>query len=90
MNWQEIEAGWAKVVPTLKTKWAKLSDEDLARPEEKRELLVSALEKHYGIQRKHAELQLDRFVEKILPSGALPPAKAPPAGQAPPAAGKGT
>jgi len=73
MNWHEIAEHWAGVVPGLKQKWAKLSDEDLARPEEKRDLLASALEKHYGIQRKHAELQLDRFVEKLVVPGTLPP-----------------
>lgn len=75
MNWQEIALHWSGVIPGLKEKWGKLSDEDLARPEEKRELLASALERHYGIQRKHAELQLDRFVEKLAGPGTPPPAR---------------
>ena len=74
MNWQEVASHWDRVIPGLKEKWGKLSDEDLARPEEKRELLASALERHYGIQRKHAELQLDRFVEKLVGPGTKPPA----------------
>lgn len=67
---QEVTTHRAGLIPGLKDKWGKLSDEDLARPEEKRELLASALERHYGIQRKHAELQLDRFVEKLKKPGA--------------------
>jgi len=73
MNWQEVAEHWVRVIPGLKDKWAKLTDEDLARPEQKRELLASALERHYGIQRKHAELQLDRFIEKLTAKGAPPP-----------------
>jgi hypothetical protein len=66
MEWQEVAQHWARLIPGLKAKWSKLTDEDLARPEEKRELLASALERHYGIQRKHAELQLDRFVKELV------------------------
>jgi len=76
MDWQQVAEQWVRVIPGLKNKWAKLTDEDLARPDEKRELLASALEKHYGIQRKHAELQLDRYIEKLAANGAPPPAKA--------------
>lgn len=75
MNWQEVASHWSRVIPGLKEKWGKLSDEDLARPEEKRELLASALERHYGIQRKHAELQLDRFVEKLAAPRIQPAAR---------------
>jgi uncharacterized protein YjbJ (UPF0337 family) len=84
MDWQDVATHWARVIPGLKEKWGKLSDEDLALPEEKRELLASALERHYGIQRKHAELQLDRFIEKLAAPGAKPVPKTPPT------AGKGT
>ena len=73
INQQVLGGKWHEVSGKLKAKWGKLSDEDLARPEEKRELLASALEKHYGIQRKHAELQLDRFIEKLVRPGTLPP-----------------
>lgn len=75
MDWQEVAEHWVRVIPALKNKWAKLTDEDLAGPEQKRELLASALERHYGIQRKHAELQLDRFVEKLGANGSPPPTR---------------
>jgi hypothetical protein len=79
MNWEQIATYWSSVVAELQRKWAKLSDEDLAQLGEKRALLVSALERHYGIQKKHAELQIDRFVEKLKPPGSLPPDEATPA-----------
>ncbi len=83
MNWQEVATHWARVLPSIKQKWAKLPDEALLGPGDKRDLLASELEKQYGIQRKHAELQLDRFVEKLSATGS------PPGGSGVPAAGKG-
>jgi hypothetical protein len=72
MNWQEVATHWARVIPAIKEKWAKLPDEALLGPGDKRDLLAGELEKQYGIQRKHAELQIDRFVEKLDATGSLP------------------
>jgi uncharacterized protein YjbJ (UPF0337 family) len=69
MNWQEVAAHWAQVIPSIKEKWAKVSDEALLGAGDKRDLLASELEKQYGIQRNHAELQIDRFVEKLRAAG---------------------
>ncbi len=83
MNWEEVAGAWPKLGTSLKDKWNKLTDEDLASPSGKRELLVEALERHYGIQKKHAELQLDRFVDALKSPGAsgAPPAEEQPAGK---------
>ena len=62
------------MIPAIKAKWAKLPDEALLGPGDKRDLLASELEKQYGIQRKHAELQIDRFVEKLRTAGSPPDA----------------
>ncbi len=72
MNWQEVATHWARVVPSLQKKWAKLPEEALRGPGDKRELLASELERQYGIQRKHAELQIDRFVEKLVVTDSSP------------------
>ena len=83
MNWQEVANHWARVIPAIKEKWAKVADEALLGPGDKRDLLAGELEKHYGIQRKHAELQIDRFIEKLSVAGASP------VGPGVPVAGKG-
>lgn len=69
MNWEEVSVEWERLGPLLKSKWGKLLDHDLAASGEKRELLADALERRYGIQRKHAELQLDRWVAALKPAG---------------------
>jgi hypothetical protein len=74
MNWQEVIGEWQRLGPLLKSKWGKLTEEDLAAEGDKRDLLIKALERHYGVQRKHAELQLDRWVSALSaspPPGAL-------------------
>jgi hypothetical protein len=68
MNWEDVSKEWRRLCPLLKSKWGKLSDEDLALPSEKREMLVALLERHYGIQKKHAELQLDRWCSELKPT----------------------
>jgi uncharacterized protein YjbJ (UPF0337 family) len=59
------------LTPTLQSKWGKLTDEELASIRGKRELLVGALERLYGIQKKHAELQVDRWVLDLKPAPEL-------------------
>jgi hypothetical protein len=82
MNWEHVNSEWDRLGPLLKSKWGKLIDEDLAAPGDKRELLAAALERHYGIQRKHAELQLDRWVAALKPAGqGEPSVNAAPAGK---------
>jgi uncharacterized protein YjbJ (UPF0337 family) len=73
MNWEQVNAEWERLGPLLKSKWGKLADEDLAAPGDKRGLLASALERLYGIQRKHAELQIDRWVAELKPAGRAEP-----------------
>lgn len=68
MNWQQISSEWERLVPLLKVRWGKLTDAELSSPTDKRELLAGALERHYGIQRKHAELQLDRWAAALKPA----------------------
>jgi len=69
MNWQEVATHWARVIPAIKAKWAKVPDDALLGPGDKRDLLAGELERQYGIQRKHAELQIDRFVQELTVAG---------------------
>lgn len=68
MNWEEVDREWPRLGPLLKGKWSKLTDEDLASSLDKRALLIEALARHYGIQEKHAALQLDRWFAALKPS----------------------
>jgi hypothetical protein len=80
MKWEDVVREWPKLGPPLKAKWSKLSDDDLAAPGDKRALLVAALARHYGIQEKHAALQLDRWFAALKSIGETAPE--PPPGKA--------
>lgn len=67
MTWEEFMREWPQSAPSLQSKWSKLTEDEIASIGGKRERLVAALERLYGIQKKHAELQVDRLVSGLKP-----------------------
>jgi uncharacterized protein YjbJ (UPF0337 family) len=49
----------------VKSKWAKLTDDDLADISAKKDKLVGKIQERYGIMRDEAERQVDEWVAKI-------------------------
>jgi len=75
MNWDQIEGQWHQVKGTLKSKWGKLTDDDVKNVAGKRELLVGKLQTRYGIVKDEAEKQADEWIAKLTPTVAAKPAK---------------
>ncbi len=67
MNWAQIEGQWNEAKGQLKSKWAKLTDDDLDNVAGKRDQLVGKLQQHYGILKDDAEKQLDEWIAKFAP-----------------------
>jgi uncharacterized protein YjbJ (UPF0337 family) len=65
MNWDQVEGQWHQVKGTLKSKWAKLTDDDVKNLSGKRELLVGKLQTRYGIMKDEAERQADEWIAKL-------------------------
>jgi uncharacterized protein YjbJ (UPF0337 family) len=65
MNWDQIEGQWHQVKGNLKSKWGKLTDDDVKNLSGKRELLVGKLQTRYGILKDEAERQADEWVAKL-------------------------
>jgi uncharacterized protein YjbJ (UPF0337 family) len=61
MNWDIIRGDWQKLRGKIKEQWGKLTDDDLDRIEGKRDQLLGALQRRYGVARDEAEKQLSRF-----------------------------
>lgn len=61
MNWDTMKGQWKQVRGKIKEQWGKLTDDDLDRIEGKRDQLLGAVQKRYGIAREEAEDQLRRF-----------------------------
>ena len=65
MNWTQIEGKWGQVKGQLRSKWSKLTDDDLGVLDGKRETLVGKLQERYGIMKEEAELQIDGWLRSI-------------------------
>lgn len=68
MNWNEIEGQWGQMQGALKTRWAKLTDEDLESVAGKRDQLVGKLQERYGMLQERAEHQIDGWIAGLTPT----------------------
>jgi uncharacterized protein YjbJ (UPF0337 family) len=65
MNWDRIQGEWKQVTGQIKSKWAKLTDEDLTSISAKKDKLVGKIQERYGILRDEAERQVDEWLAKM-------------------------
>ena len=65
MNWTQIAGQWHQVAGQVKSKWGKLTDDDLATVAGKQETLVGKLQERYGILKDDAEKQVDEWIGKL-------------------------
>ncbi|BES73159.1 CsbD family protein [Marinobacter nanhaiticus D15-8W] len=61
MNWDKIEGNWKQMKGDVKTRWGKLTDDQLDVIDGKREKLAGQLQESYGIGREEAEQQIKEF-----------------------------
>ena len=61
MNWERIEAEWKDVSATAKSRWDKLTDEQLAATGGRREPLIATIRTAYGVTRETAERQIAQW-----------------------------
>jgi len=59
MNWDRIEGDWKQFVGKVKEKWAKLTDDDIAAINGKREQLEGKIQERYG----HGKDQVKKDVD---------------------------
>ncbi len=63
MNWDIIEGKWKQAMGTVKSKWAKLTDDDLQLIGGKRNQLAGKLQERYGWAKDQAEREIDAFTK---------------------------
>ena len=59
MNWDRVEGSWKQLKGNVKTKWAKLTEDDLTAINGQREKLEGMLQERYGIAKDEARKQVD-------------------------------
>jgi uncharacterized protein YjbJ (UPF0337 family) len=65
MNWSQVEGQWKQVKSQVKSKWAKLNDDDLKNLAAKKDDLVGKIQERYGIVKDEAERQVDAFIATL-------------------------
>ncbi len=65
MNWDKIEGRWTEMKGRIKSKWAKLTDDDVDMIEGKKDMLVGRLQQRYGLQKDEAEREVDRWLGQV-------------------------
>lgn len=61
MNWDTVKGDWKQFQGKVKEAWGKITDQELDVIAGKRDQLVGAIQKSYGIARDEAEQQVAQF-----------------------------
>lgn len=65
MNWDIIEGKWEQMKGELRTRWAKLTDDDLQLAAGKRDEFVGRIQERYGLMKDDAERQVNDWLKKL-------------------------
>lgn len=60
-NWDQVEGNWNQLAGKVKQRWGKLTDDDVAVINGKRQELVGKIQERYGVAKKEAEKQVDEW-----------------------------
>jgi uncharacterized protein YjbJ (UPF0337 family) len=61
MNWDQIAGKWKQTKGSAKTRWGKLTDDDLDVVAGQRDQLIGRIQERYGIAKDEAERQVDEW-----------------------------
>ena len=65
MNWDQIKGEWREAKGKLRSKWGKLTDDDLEQIAGKKDVLVGRLQQRYGWKKDQAEQSLDEYLKTL-------------------------
>jgi uncharacterized protein YjbJ (UPF0337 family) len=72
MNWDRIEGEWKHLTSNVKSKWTKLTDDDLKTFGAKKAALVGKIQERYGLVRDEAEKRVDEWIARLPPRTSQP------------------
>jgi uncharacterized protein YjbJ (UPF0337 family) len=64
MNDDVFKGKWHQLKGDVKSRWGKLTDDDLDRAEGDAEKLIGRIQERYGYQREDAKREIDEFIRK--------------------------
>ena len=75
MNWSTIQDGWNQYKASAKQQWDKLSEEQIAGTQGKREYLASRVQEAYAITREEVDRQVTDWQGRQKMTEQVPAAK---------------
>ena len=64
MNPEVLKGRWMQVKGDIRTKWGKLTDDDLTQIQGNAEKMIGKLQERYGLKREQAEKDLNEFLNQ--------------------------
>ncbi|CAN5562245.1 CsbD family protein [soil metagenome] len=65
MNMDQLKGDWKQLQGKVKTKWGKLTDDDMTVIEGKRDELAGKIQERYGMAKEAAQKELDDFCKSL-------------------------
>jgi uncharacterized protein YjbJ (UPF0337 family) len=65
MNWDVLKGQWKQMIGKVKSKWGKLTDDDLTTISGKKDEFVGKLQERYGYKKDQAEREVDDFLRSV-------------------------
>ena len=65
MNWETVEGKWTEMKGEVKSRWAKITDDDLKNLSAKKDHLVGKIQQRYGVMKEDAEREVDEWIKKL-------------------------
>ena len=65
MNWDDVKENWSHARQEAKSKWSKLTQQELNQIDGNRTALMEKLVKHYSLKLEGAGLEVDRWAEDV-------------------------
>jgi len=66
MNWDQVSGKWEQLKGEAKSKWGKLTNDDLTAVRGRRDQLVGKIQERYGVLKDQAETEVDEWVTRAL------------------------
>jgi uncharacterized protein YjbJ (UPF0337 family) len=65
MDWNQVEGKWRELKGKVRSKWGKLTDDDLENVAGKKDALLGRLQQRYGYKRDQAEKEVDAWINTM-------------------------
>jgi uncharacterized protein YjbJ (UPF0337 family) len=65
MNWDQIEGNWKQFAGQVRSKWGKLTDDDVTTISGKKDTLIGKLQERYGRKRDELEREVDSWMSNL-------------------------